>query len=154
MSSNPFKLLKDDHKKVAKLFKEIEGTSESAKKTKANLYARLKDELEQHTQLEEQQLYPFLKDCEATKDMVLEAYEEHDIVKTLLSELEEEEVGSDTWATKHKVMKENVEHHVSEEEEELLPEAESALSDKELNKLSQNIAEAKAQTQPGKVKNF
>lgn len=148
MKNDPFKLLKEDHKKVAKLFKEIEGAGERAIKTKENLFEQLKSELELHTQIEEEYMYPLLEEAEETKDMTLEAYEEHDIVKTLIAEMEDEEVGSDVWSAKLKVMKENVEHHVSEEEEELFPEAEDVLSEEQMEQLAQSIMEAKQSQAP------
>lgn len=148
MKNDPFKLLKEDHKKVAKLFKEIEGAGDRAIKTKEHLFEQLKSELELHTQIEEEYMYPLLEEAEETKDMTLEAYEEHDIVKTLMGEMEDEEVGSDVWEAKLKVMKENVEHHVSEEEEELFPEAEEVLSEEQMEQLAQSIMEAKQSQAP------
>lgn len=148
MKNDPFKLLKDDHKKVAKLFKELEGTGERAIKTKEALFEQLKSELELHTQIEEEYMYPLLEAADETKDLTLEAYEEHDIVKTLMTEMEDEEVGSDVWEAKLKVMKENVEHHVSEEEEELFPEAEEVLSEEQVEQLAQSIIEAKQNQAP------
>lgn len=148
MKNDPFKLLKEDHKKVAKLFKELEGAGERAIKTKENLFEQLKSELELHTQIEEEYMYPLLEEADETKDMTLEAYEEHDIVKNLITEMEDEEIGSDVWEAKLKVMKENVEHHVSEEEEELFPEAEDVLSEEQLEQLAQSIIEAKANQAP------
>lgn len=148
MKNDPFKLLKEDHKKVAKLFKELEGAGDRAVKTKEHLFEQLKSELELHTQIEEEYMYPLLEEADETKDMTLEAYEEHDIVKNLITEMEDEEVGSDVWEAKLKVMKENVEHHVSEEEEELFPEAEDVLSEEQVAQLAQSIIDAKANQAP------
>lgn len=148
MKDDPFKLLKEDHKKVAKLFKELEDSGERAIKTKENLFAQLKSELELHTEIEEQYLYPLLEEAEQTKDLTLEAYEEHDVVKNLLAEMEEEEIGSDVWMAKLKVMQENVEHHVSEEEEELFPESKEVLSEEQIQQLAQYIIESKAAAAP------
>lgn len=150
MKKDPFILLKEDHKKVAKLFKEIEDAGENAIKTKQGLFEQLKDELELHTEIEEQYLYPALEQFEETKDMTLEGLEEHNVVKELLAELEGEEVGSDVWNAKLKVMKENVEHHVSEEEEELFPEAEDVLSDDQSKQIGDNIVEAKNAARPSR----
>ncbi len=150
MKNDPFKLLKEDHKKVAKLFKEIEDAGENAIKTKEHLFEQLRDALELHTEIEEQYLYPALEQFEETKDMTLEGLEEHNVVKELLAELEGEEIGSDVWMAKMKVMKENVEHHVSEEEEELFPEAEDVMSDDQSKQIGDNIAEAKNAARPSR----
>lgn len=150
MKKDPFTLLKEDHKKVAKLFKEIEDAGDKAIKTKQGLFEQLKDELELHAEIEEQYLYPALEQFEETKDMTLEGLEEHNVVKELLAELQGEEIGSDVWNAKLKVMKENVEHHVSEEEEELFPEAEDVLSDDQSKQIGDNIAEAKRAARPNR----
>lgn len=150
MSANPFKLLKDDHRRVAKLFKELEATSGKATKSREHLFAQLRNELQLHTEIEEQYMYPLLEENDETRDMVLESYEEHDLVKTILNEMEKENLGSEAWEAKLTVMKENVEHHVSEEEEELFPEAEEILSDDAINQLGQQISDAKAAAAPAR----
>lgn len=144
MSAKPFKMLIDDHRKVSKLFKELESSNGKATKARQHVFDQLKNELNLHTDIEEKYMYPLLENEEDTKSMVLEAYEEHNVVKDLLAEIEGEEIGSDTWEAKLKVMQENVEHHVSEEEEELFPDAEDILSEETLNQLAQQIDEAKA----------
>ena len=150
MKKDPFKMLKEDHRKVEKLFKEMEDAGERAVKTREHLFDELKSELELHAEIEEQFMYPMLEESDETKDMVLEAYEEHKVVKDLLAELEVEEQGSDVWMAKLKVMKENVEHHVQEEEEELFPEAKDVLSDEQLQSLADSIEDAKIAANPGR----
>jgi len=59
---------------------------------------------------------------------VLEGYEEHAVVKQLLSELDELSKDDETWGAKLKVLQENVEHHVEEEEGEMFPSARKVLS--------------------------
>lgn len=141
MKSDPFKLIKDDHRQVEKLFKELDGAKSA--KTKENLFNQLYQELNLHAEIEENFLYPLLQDYEETKLLTLEAYEEHSVAKTLLEEVQAEEAGSDMWAAKLKVLRENVEHHVQEEEEELLPEAEDVLTDEQTQYLAENIVNAK-----------
>lgn len=148
MSAKPFKMLIEDHRKVSKLFKELEASNGKATKARQHLFEQLKSELTLHSEIEEKYMYPLLENEEDTKSMVLEAYEEHNLVKTLIDELESEEIGSDAWEAKLKVMQENVEHHVSEEEEELFPEAEDLLSEETLNQLAKHIDEAKAGAAP------
>src|ERR1044071_2184393 len=134
-------LLKTDHKKVAELFeqaKQTEGTKEQW-----ILFGKIKRELEVHTHIEETVFYPKLRQYEELQDMVLEAYEEHKQVKTLIREIEGLVEDSDKLAAKLKVMGENVEHHVDEEENDMFPEVRTVMSEEELEELGAQLRAAK-----------
>jgi hemerythrin superfamily protein len=134
-----FTLLKTDHKTVAGLMDKIEQTTERAVKTRDELFTQLKSELDIHAQIEETILYPVLE----THDISLEAYEEHRIVKQLLSELDSEPKDAEEWTAKFTVLKENVEHHVEEEEGEMFKKARKVLSEEEIEELGTRLEEAK-----------
>jgi iron-sulfur cluster repair protein YtfE (RIC family) len=140
---NPFTLLKADHEKVAKLLEKIDETTERAVKGRDELFTRLKEELDLHAMIEEQVFYPALEELKETRDITLEAYEEHALVKQLLSELEVEPKDTEEWTAKFSVLKENVEHHVEEEEGELFEKARKALSKDEIQSLGDQLQEAK-----------
>ncbi len=142
---NAFTLLKDDHKKVAGIFAKLEPTTERGVKTREELFAQLKNELDIHARIEEEILYPALGDADATHDIVLESYEEHGVVKTLLGELEALAKDDEMWGAKLKVLQENVEHHVEEEEGELFPNARKILSTEEIEALGDRLVAAKAE---------
>jgi hemerythrin-like domain-containing protein len=139
-----FELLKADHKKVAELFDLMETASG---KRKLDVFRRIKSELEVHTHIEETILYPALERPEETHDLTLEAYEEHNVVKTLLAELSGAKSANDEWQAKAKVLRENVEHHVEEEENELFDKADDALSGEEIEVLGERMAAEKARKQ-------
>lgn len=136
---NPFELLKNDHQKVSDLFKRIETASGKAK---VGIFDQIKNELEVHMHIEESIFYPALKNAEATRDVTLEAYEEHRVVKDLLAELAAAKP-SDQWDAKLTVLKENVEHHVEEEEDELFKKAKDVLSAEETESLGDQMAAEK-----------
>lgn len=142
---DPFELLKKDHKKVSGLLKQLEKTEESEASTREELFGKLKNELETHTKIEETIFYPALEDHEETKDITLEAYEEHNVVKTLLQELEETSKDDETWGAKFSVLKENVEHHVEEEEGEMFSKVKEALNKNEIESLGDRINDAKGE---------
>jgi hemerythrin superfamily protein len=139
-----FALLKKDHKKVSQLFKQIEAASGAAKK---RIFDQLKGELDIHAEVEERIFYPALENKEASRDITLEAYEEHKVVKDLLAELAAASP-SDEWDAKLTVLKENVEHHVEEEEGELFDKAEDVLSEEQLERLGTEMEAAKTGSQP------
>ena len=139
-----FELLKADHKKVAALFDQLEAASG---REKLGVFNQIKTELELHTHIEETIFYPALEKPAETHDLTLEAYEEHDVVKSLLAEMSGARAADDEWQAKAKVLRESVEHHVDEEENELFDKADDALSDEEIEALGQQMEAEKARKQ-------
>jgi hemerythrin superfamily protein len=142
---NAFQLLKEDHKKVSGLFEQIEPTTERAEKSRTELFAKLKEELDIHARIEETIFYPSIKRAAETRDIVLEGFEEHHVIKMLLKELEAMPVDTEQWTAKVKVLQENVEHHVEEEEGEMFQKARDVLSEEQINQLGAQMEEMKAQ---------
>jgi hemerythrin HHE cation binding domain-containing protein len=140
-------LLKDDHDKMRKLLTELESTTERGVKTREELYSTIKGELTVHEIIEEEIFYPALKEHPKAKDIVLEAYEEHHVVDTVMAELEETPVDDETWGAKAKVMKENVEHHMEEEEGEMFQKARQVFDRDELDDLGTRMEERKKEAQ-------
>jgi Hemerythrin HHE cation binding domain len=139
---NAFELLKKDHENVSALFKQIEAGSET---NKTGLFAQLKNELDVHAHIEETIFYPVLKATSETREITLEAYEEHDVVKDLLAELDSYGTPDDEWDAKLTVLKENVEHHVEEEEGEMFDKATDVLSQDQIEQLGGQMAAEKQQ---------
>jgi Hemerythrin HHE cation binding domain len=140
------KLLKADHDKVKKLLTEGESTTERGEKTRSELFATIKGELMVHERIEEEIFYPALRDHPRAKDIVLEAYEEHDVVDMIMAELEATDVTDETWGAKFKVMKENLEHHIEEEEGEMFKQARAVFDADELETLGQRMEDLKKRT--------
>lgn len=139
-----FSLLKEDHRKVEELFKQLESATG---KKKLSVFEQIKTELELHTHIEEKILYPALEEPKETHDLTLEAYEEHDVVKRLLRELGRAKTADDEWEAKAKVLQENVEHHVEEEENELFKKAAAALGQEEIEALGEELETEKMRKQ-------
>jgi hemerythrin-like domain-containing protein len=139
MKNNPFELLKKDHREVARLLAILERTTEDEVKKREEIFRELKQSLDDHADIEESILYPTLKLEAETHALSLEAVEEHQIVKDLLEEMRELPTGNDEWTAKLTVLKENIEHHVDEEENEMFPKAEDALSEEAMNHLGERI---------------
>ena len=138
---NALELLKADHKKVAALFDRVKKTE--SEKEHWKLFEQIRSELEVHTHIEETILYPKLREHEELKDLVLEAFEEHKQVKTLIREIDGLVKESEKLAAKLTVMGENVEHHVDEEENEMFPKVEKLMSKEELEELGGELQAAK-----------
>ena len=130
-------LLTKDHAAVKALFKKYEAAADSAEQTKQSLFDNIQAELDVHAAIEEQIFYPAVQEGRSAevKDMVLEALEEHKVVKTLLEEIAALTPVDDEFDAKMKVLQENVEHHADEEETEMFPEARKQLSEEIRNEL-------------------
>lgn len=137
---DPFELLKKDHEKVSEIFEQIESASG---RVKLERFRKLKSELDVHSHIEETILYPALKNAEESRDITLEGYEEHKVIKNLLSELDRAKKPSDEWTAKFTVLKESVEHHVGEEEGELFSKAKDVLTDEQAEALGDKMAAEK-----------
>lgn len=139
-----FDLLKADHRKVEELFSRLES---ARGKAKLRVFEQIKTELDLHTHIEEKIFYPALEKPEQTHDLALEAYEEHAVVKNLLKELSRAKTADDEWQAQAKVLQENVEHHVQEEENELFKKADAALSEEDIEGLGERMEAEKARKQ-------
>ena len=139
-----FSLLKADHENVAALFEQLESASG---KRKLDIFNQIRTELELHAHIEEKIFYPALEEPEETHELTLEAYQEHDQVKKLLRELGRAKTPNEDWEAKAKVLQENVEHHVDEEENELFPKAQQALSEEELAEIGELLQAEKSRKQ-------
>jgi hypothetical protein len=136
-------LLKADHDKVKKMLAEGEKTTERGEKTRTELFETLKAEMMLHERIEEEIFYPALKEHPKAKDIVLEGYEEHHVVDEIMGELEATPVTDETWGAKFTVMKENIEHHIEEEEGDMFKQARQVFDADELAQLGERMAELK-----------
>jgi hemerythrin-like domain-containing protein len=144
-------LLKADHEAVEAKFARFETLGPRALKSKAAIAADVIEALSGHAAIEEQVLYPAVRDRLADEEgQVLEALEEHHVVKWTLSELDGMSPDHERFDAKFTVLIENVRHHVKEEESELFPKVRQAFTRTELTELGAALMQAKqsAPTKP------
>jgi hemerythrin HHE cation binding domain-containing protein len=139
-------LLKQDHKRVKELMGHIEEGGDDEREA---LFAVLADELRIHETIEEEVLYPTLKEHPRTEEITLEAYEEHEVVNTILGEMIGLPVEDETWEAKFTVVKENLEHHIEEEESEMFEQAREVLKEAELEDLGARMEARKQELEAG-----
>ena len=138
-------LLKQDHRKVKELFKQVEGVE--GDKQKKKIFNQIKSELETHARIEEDIFYPAVQNYDELRDKVLESVEEHKQIKTLLREIDDLATDSEKFEPKLKVLQENVEHHAEEEEEgEMFPKVRKLMTKAELEELGEQLKAAKAKS--------
>jgi hemerythrin superfamily protein len=138
-------MIRQDHKKVEDLFKKFEQSKGGG--AKRRLAENAMAELEIHAALEEEIFYPAVKNEVDDGSMVQEAIEEHQTVKQLISELKGMEEANDEFESQFSELIENVQHHVEEEENEMLPKVEE--SELDLNSLGEQMSQRRREMQNG-----
>lgn len=139
VAMDALKLLQEDHDKVKKILEDLDSTTERGVKTREELFERLRTELDVHELIEEEILYPALKEHPKTKELALEAYEEHHVVDLVMAEIQEVPFDDERWGAKLTVVKENVEHHIEEEEKEMFDQARQVFDEDELVELGERM---------------
>jgi|SRR6187551_318334 hemerythrin superfamily protein len=134
---NAIKLLKQQHREVEALFKQLEKAKSARPRQKA--FEQIADKLAVHATIEERHFYPSVKRRQ-TEDSLLEAVEEHLGVKRVIADMLELDGSDETFEAKAKVLKDLVEHHVEEEEKELFPKVQKLLDADELEAIGEQMA--------------
>jgi hypothetical protein len=144
-SQDAITFLKEDHRKVEDLFEQFEKAKGDGRKEKLAL--EICKELTIHTMLEEEIFYPAI-DGKVEEDLLKESFVEHDSAKVLIAEIEAGEPSDEFYDSKVKVLQEQIEHHVEEEEQPkkgLFAQAREA--DIDMKALGDQLARRKAQLQ-------
>lgn len=126
-----YDILKAEHKQVSDLIQQAmrDGSKETFFKVKAKT--------DPHLLGEEKLFYPLLEQKDDLHELVSHAYEEHNEIKSISSELESMDVGSSNWTSKIKELDESVSHHVEEEENKVFPAAQKALGEDKAQQIAQ-----------------
>ncbi|PYN47297.1 MAG: hemerythrin [Candidatus Rokuibacteriota bacterium] len=121
-------LLKKQHQEVKSLFRRVQKTEDT--EARHDLRKEIINNLTVHAKIEEEIFY---------LDLVLEAYEEHHVVKLLLEDLSNIDAADKTFTAKMTVLGELVEHHADEEEKDMFPLAQK-LGEAQLEAVGERMA--------------
>ena len=130
---DPIELLKADHKKVDKMFKDFEKMKEKDRERAVELVETILTELTVHAQIEEEIFYPTMRESggDSITELLDEAEVGHSTAKDLIAQISSMSPDDDLYDAKVKVLGEYVKHHVKEEEDEMFPKAKKADVDME-----------------------
>jgi iron-sulfur cluster repair protein YtfE (RIC family) len=146
-------LLKKDHAAVKQLFEQEEHVTKKDGAGKASIFNEIKAALEVHATIEEEIFYPAVKEARSQhlKDEVREGYEEHKQIKSLLAQISSITPADETYDMKIKVLKEDVEHHVRDEEGEMFPDAKKFIDKTRLLELGSELEARKQQLEKNRA---
>jgi hemerythrin-like domain-containing protein len=145
-AQDAIELLINDHDTVRELLAQMEETTNRAGKKRSELLAKIAKEVRIHSTIEEEIFYPAYHDATRTEEdekLFFEATEEHGLVDIVLPSLEKADPATETFAAKAKVLKDLIEHHAEEEEEEMFPRAKKLLGKERLMELGEELAARK-----------
>lgn len=142
---DPISLLEKDHREAKGLFQEYEGLGDQALARKQEIFNKVSAALMIHMAIEEEIFYPAVKSVRSKemKDEVREADEEHHVAKLLLSELNKMKPGDEQFDAKVTVLRENIEHHIREEEGELFPNSRKHIGKERMEQLGSEMEDRK-----------
>jgi hemerythrin superfamily protein len=138
---NAIDLMTRDHKTLKTLLTRV--VIAKGEERREELIETLRAELVAHERMEEEVFYPPLRENKKTHDIVLEGYEEHHVADLILDELLDMPVDAEMWQAKAKVLKENIEHHIEEEEGEMFKKARKVFSEEQLEQLGARMEAVK-----------
>ncbi len=141
-------LLTKQHREVERLFERFEKASEGASKRKLKLCQEISDALAVHAAIEEKIFYPATKDAR-TEELLHEAVEEHLSAKRIIADLVERDEMDDQAEAKMSVLKEQIEHHVEEEEKVLFPKVKRLLDEDRLEELGREMERLAGELEQG-----
>lgn len=136
MEPTIFDVLKQDHEKARYLFDKTEKAGRKEISSLQKLFAQLEEELELHMEGEERFFYSVLEQNDEMRDKVLQAFEEHQVAKTLLGTFQALAVDDERWMAKMQVLAGVVEHHMQEEEREVFKLARKALGKEQQHEIA------------------
>lgn len=135
-----FQILRTDHQEVTKLMDKIKQAGEQQKQ---QLFSQLQEELNNHMNLEEKFFYPKLEEIEDLADLVQDSYADHDDIRQILQQMNEQDFNSDEWQANCEALEDTKDDHVDVEEEEIFPQAMELVDSSVLNQIGEQIAAEK-----------
>ena len=132
-------ILKIDHQEVIAVLQSILKTKPTAVKTREKLINKLHFLVKLHTTVEEKLIYPLGLNHPSLEKIIRESFAEHEAVDMLLKKVLKVEVNDENWLAKCNVIKENLEHHIQEEEQNLFPALNKVLSKEQLKEIGSKV---------------
>lgn len=142
-SQDALALLKRDHGTVRALLSQLAETTTRGTTKRSELLAKIAQEVRVHAQIEEEIFYPAYEAAAEKQDdrkLFFEAVEEHGLVDVVLPALEATDPGDEEFGARAKVLKDLIEHHAEEEEEEMFPKAKKLMGKERLAELGEELA--------------
>lgn len=135
--------IKKDHQKTNEQLMELEKRVQGRPTSQHPVFPTMKKEVLGHMAAEEKLLYPLLE--QEMRDKVQEAIKEHNEARQHLEHLTAGNMPEDEWARHLQMLKQGIQHHVQEEESQVLPAAQRIVGDQKLRELGPQFKQMEEQ---------
>jgi len=150
MARDVVTLLEADHRTVERLFEQFKATGDASER--ARIFERIATELEVHTEVEENYVYPEAeRELPAGDELISEAEHEHDEAKRLIREIRAMHHADPRFADMVRRLEGAINHHVEEEEQEMFPQLREEESAERLEEMAEQVERAKQAIQHGRT---
>ena len=139
------KTLAEEHGEVSMLLKRCKAATDGG--SRRELFAEIRDKLLCHAHCEEQEFYAPLREHAETQEMATHSAREHKEIETKVKALSATDASTERWKDLFSELADTVSHHVKEEENELFPRAQKALSTEQLDAMNDNYLRSKQEYQ-------
>lgn len=138
-----YKEIKADHEKARDLMGRIMDTSNEATKEREELFEQFKLDMWSHNKIEEALFYQPLREARETRGEAIEALSEHHVASSMIEELDTMPKGGEAWIGKFSALKDMIEHHMREEENEVFPDARKVIREERAEELGDKFQQRK-----------
>jgi hypothetical protein len=138
---NAIEMLKEQHDEAEELFDQIEDAEGEEKR---QLFEQLGDAIAIHCIIEEQHFYPSVR-AHRTEDILLESLQEHLAIKRVLADMLDLDPGDELFDAKCRVLQEEMEHHIQEEEANLFAKVQRLFSSETLDEIGSMMEQTAAE---------
>jgi predicted DNA-binding protein len=138
-----FELIRSDHEKIKEIMEKLQDTSNRAAKTREKLLRDLQEGIVPHMYAEENYFYQLVLDESGETLPLYEALEEHRVAKASLADLDQTGLEDPRWLAKAKVLKELIDHHIEEEEDQVFRIARDVIDDQRAMSVGERFQEMK-----------
>lgn len=146
-----YSYIEQDHEKAKDIMNQIVTLGDEETQKRTDLFNTLKEEIIIHSKSEEEAFYKPLRQFNKTQDEVAHGKEEHEEAEGLLKELTDSSLTGAAWMQKFKKLKEALEHHMKEEENEIFDDAKKVLNPETESKMEEDMKAAKAKLEETKT---
>jgi len=136
-----FQILRNDHQNVSRIMEQLKDADEQQQQ---QIFYQLQEELNNHMSVEEKYFYPRLEDIEDLADVIQDCLADHDDIRQILEQMNEQDVGSEDWQTNCQALEDTKDDHVDLEEQEVFPQVVELMESSELDELGEQIAAEKS----------
>ena len=143
-----YSAIQRDHQRLRRLFSQLLETPDHAFPARQQLYAQIAQSFKVHTKVEDDTFYAALEPYEAARDLVADAYEDHQRLLELLDEIDSLTADDEEWQELVMELKAEMESHIDAEEIDLFPLAQELLGDEEAQALGQRFQQVNNQARP------